>query len=52
MNTVTVRAACLRFARTHHHDRHIARLTPRGALIFTAQTLLSLNVTSFETLAT
>ena len=34
MNTVTVRAVCLRFARTHHHDRRIARLTPRGSANF------------------
>ncbi|WP_425906741.1 hypothetical protein [Nitrobacter sp. TKz-YC02] len=34
MNTVTVRAACLRFARSHGHDRRIARLTPHESANF------------------
>jgi hypothetical protein len=34
MNVVTVRTACLRFARTHDHDRRIARLTPHESANF------------------
>jgi hypothetical protein len=51
MNIVIGHAACVRFVRTYHHDRRIAWLTPLESAIFTAQILLSLNATSFETLA-